>query len=114
MVYASNVEAAHPLKRYEAAVLLTKVFERDLAAVESAEIKISFEDMADIPATAKAYVNYVCDKGIMNGMGDNLYMPNEKVTRAMIATLLYRIIPVLDFDYAEGNVLRFNALHRML
>ncbi len=109
LVYASNVEAAHPLKRYEAAVLLTKVFERDLAAVESAEIKISFEDMADIPATAKAYVNYVCDKGIMNGMGDNLYMPNEKVTRAMIATLLYRIIPVLDFDYAEGNVLRFNA-----
>ena len=108
-VYASNTEATHPLKRYEAAVLLTKIFERDLAAVESAEIKIAFEDMADIPATAKAYVNYVCDKGIMNGMGENLFMPNEKLTRAMIATLLYRIIPVLDFDYVEGNVLRYNA-----
>ncbi len=108
-IYASNTEATHPLKRYEAAVLLTKVFERDLAAVESAEIKISFEDMADIPATSKAYVNYVCDKGIMNGMGENLFAPNEKLTRAMIATLLYRIIPVLDYEFAEGSMLRFDA-----
>lgn len=107
-IYASNTEATHPLKRYEAAVLLTKVFERDLASVESAEIKIAFDDMADIPATAKAYVNYVCDKGIMNGMGENLFMPNEKLTRAMIATLLYRIIPVLDYDYAEGSLLRYD------
>ncbi|MFA7636837.1 MAG: S-layer homology domain-containing protein [Monoglobales bacterium] len=106
-IYASDTEASQPLKRYEAAVLLTKILERDLKAVESAAITISFDDMIEIPAGAKAYVNYVCSKGIMNGMGDNLFLPNGKLTRAMIATLLYRIIPVLDLSYAEGSMLGY-------
>lgn len=108
-VYVADSEATHPLKRYEAAVLLTKVFETDLKAVENSEITIAFDDIADIPATAKPYVNYVCDKGIMNGMGDNLFLPNDSLTRAMIATLLYRIIPVLDYEYVEGGMLRYDA-----
>lgn len=108
-LYVADTEASHPLKRYEAAILLTKIFERDLAAVEKSELTITFDDIADIPATAKAYVNYVCDKGIMNGMGDNLFVPNGELTRAMIATLLYRIIPVIDYSYIEGEMLRYDA-----
>lgn len=108
-LYVADTEATQPLKRYEAAVLLTKIFEKDLISVEKDEISITFDDLSDIPANAKAYVNYVVKKGIMNGMGENKFMPNEKLTRAMIATLLYRIIPVLDLDYEEGGFLRYDA-----
>ncbi len=108
VVYAADSEAAQPLKRYEAAVLLTKIFETDLDSVKKEEITIEFSDIADIPVAAKPFVNYVCNKGLMNGMGDGLFLPNGKLTRAMIATLLYRVIPMIDYSYVEGNMLLFN------
>ena len=113
-VYVADTEAEQPLKRYEAAVLLTKIFENDLSAVEKAELKISFSDLSDIPAAAKPYVNYVVDKGLMNGMGDNLFMPNEKLTRAMIATLLYRINSGLELTFTEGEFLRYSSSNSSL
>ena len=107
-IYVSDSEATEPLKRYEAAVLFTKIFEKDLSAVENAEISIDFEDLGDIPANAKPYVNYVCENEIMYGTSDTLFAPNDKITRAMIATLLHRIIPVLDYSYVEGELLRYD------
>ncbi len=108
VVYAADSEAAQPLKRYEAAVLLTKIFETDLESVKKEEITIEFSDLSDIPVAAKPFVNYVCNKGLMNGMGDGLFLPNGKLTRAMIATLLYRVIPMIDYSYVEGSMLLFN------
>ena len=107
-LYVSDSEATEPLKRYEAAVLFTKIFEKDLEAVENAEISINFEDLGDIPANAKPYVNYVCENEIMYGTSDKLFAPNEKLTRAMIATLLHRIIPEIDYSYLSGELLRYD------
>lgn len=36
-------------------------------------------------------VKYVTDNGIMNGVSQNDFAPDEKLTRAMFATILYRI-----------------------
>ncbi len=36
-------------------------------------------------------VNYVTEKGFMNGVGDGKFAPNESVTRAMFVTVLYRM-----------------------
>lgn len=107
-LYASNAEATQPLKRYEAAILFTKIFEKDLSKVEESEISVSFEDLGDIPANAKAYVNYVVKNEIMYGTSDSVFAPNDKITRAMIATLLHRIIPVIDYSYVSGEMLRYN------
>ena len=36
-------------------------------------------------------VNYVSDNDLMNGVGNNKFGPNETTTRAMVATILWRI-----------------------
>jgi len=36
-------------------------------------------------------VDYVIEKGIMNGMGGSYFVPNDDVTRAQVVTMLYRL-----------------------
>ena len=36
-------------------------------------------------------VQYVSNQGIMNGVGDNLFAPNNETTRAQLVTMLYRL-----------------------
>lgn len=55
------------------------------------------------------YVQYVFDKGYMNGMGDDKFQPNTNLSRAMMVTTLYRIKgasggnPAVFSDVAEGK-----------
>lgn len=42
-------------------------------------------------------VQYVCSRGIMNGSGDSLFLPNSEATRGMIVTMLYRLDGSPDF-----------------
>ena len=46
----------------------------------------------DVPATAwyTQGVNYVFEKGLMNGVGGNNFAPDNTLTRAMLVTILYR------------------------
>ena len=48
---------------------------------------------ADTPANAwyASHVDFVCERGIMNGTGGNTFSPESPLTRAMAATVLYRI-----------------------
>ncbi len=48
---------------------------------------------ADVPANAwfADAVDYVTDKGLMQGVGANLFAPNAATSRAMIVTVLYRL-----------------------
>lgn len=39
----------------------------------------------------RRYVEYMLEKGYMNGMGGNTFAPNGNVTRAQLVTILYRI-----------------------
>jgi len=96
-----------PLKRYEVAVLLTKV----MAAVEKAEELTGtsvFSDSADIPASAKPYVNYVYSIGLMLGMKNdgevNEFGPLVNVNRAQMAVLLYRMMDLMESDTTFGIV----------
>ena len=52
--------------------------------------KIKFVDVSDNAWYASA-VNYVVDKGLMNGTGDNKFSPNADTTRGMIVTILARL-----------------------
>lgn len=36
-------------------------------------------------------VDYVTEKGLMNGVGNDLFSPNSSMTRAMVVTVLYRM-----------------------
>ena len=51
---------------------------------------VSFEDVSQDDWFYDA-VLYVCGKGLMDGVGDNLFAPNSTTTRAQLVTILYRM-----------------------
>ena len=52
--------------------------------------KTRFVDVSDNAWYASA-VNYVVDKGLMNGTGEDKFSPNADTTRGMIVTVLARL-----------------------
>ena len=102
--YISNSTKDQPLKRYEAAVLLTKLVGGEDEALSNSVIVLDFADASSIPASSKAYVKYVSDTGLMNGMEDNKFVPSGELTRAMISTVMYRAEEFMDESTVEGTV----------
>lgn len=110
--YIGGENASLPLERYEAAVLMTKV----MGAEDEAELYTGasvFTDSADIPATAKPYVNYVYSIGLMLGMNKtdevNEFAPMVDVNRAQMAVLLYRMMEIMASGTEFGIVESVNA-----
>ncbi len=110
--YIGGENADLPLKRYEAAVLMTKAMNCE----EEAEVHTGtsvFTDSADIPATAKPFVNYVYSIGLMLGMNKtdevNEFAPMVSVNRAQMAVLLYRMMEIMDSETEFGIVESVNA-----
>ena len=50
----------------------------------------AFSDL-DLNAWYHKYTDYVLCKGMMNGMGGDIFAPNATTTRAMLTTILYRM-----------------------
>ncbi|MDD6308026.1 MAG: S-layer homology domain-containing protein [Clostridia bacterium] len=105
--YLSSENANTGMKRYEVAKLLTKVIGGEGDIDESATTA-DYSDSAEIPADAKPYVRFVTDAGLMNGMGQTAngtpFAPMQDVTRAQIATLLYRLRRIVSETYIYGTV----------
>lgn len=115
--YLSEDNSTLPLKRYEAAVLMTKV----MGAEEDAEDLISgnvFTDAADIPASAKPYVNYVNSIGLMTGVNKtdlvNEFAPLMNVNRAQMAVMLYRMMGIMKSETIFGVVDSVNIVNETL
>ncbi len=105
-LYIANNERTQPLKRYEAAMLITKLMggEEELTNEE-----LTYDDQASIPSASKAYVAYVTNNELMNGMGENRFEPMIDLTRAQVATLLYRAMNKLDYTYLTGTITAYNS-----
>ena len=73
---------------------LTDLDKDDKVVVTFAKDTISvvgpFEDVS-VDAWYADAVQYVVDKGMMNGTGENSFSPDETTTRGMIVTMLYRL-----------------------
>lgn len=102
--FVADTVAVAPLKRYEAAILMTKLLGGDANAKARTVIDLSFEDVPLIPASAKAYVAYVTENKIMLGMDASHFSPVTDVTRAQMALLLYKALPMLGYSYMYGKV----------
>ena len=89
--YISDSAKNQALKRYEAAILLTKLVGGEDAALAESVIMLDFADASSIPSSAKAYVKYISDIGLMNGMEENRFNPSGELTRAMIFTIVKRL-----------------------
>ncbi len=62
-----------------------------------AEADNSFSDMNDA-LWANEAVNYLCDKGIINGMDDSRFAPNQLVTREQFAKMLVEAFAKVDLE----------------
>jgi len=79
----------------------------DCTAVINKAAKKEFADVHSVDHWAIADVDYVITKGLMSGVSETHFAPNDNLTRAMLATVLYRLdgepstnksIPFADVD----------------
>ncbi len=61
----------------------------DISAKNTDNIS-SFDDKDKISSYASDALNYIIEKGVLNGRGGNIIAPTEKVTRAEVAAMLMR------------------------
>lgn len=107
--YISDSSKNQALKRYEAAILLTKLIGEEETALSESVIVLDFADASKIPSSAKAYVKYISEVGLMNGMEENKFNPNEELTRAMISTIMYRAENHMKESLVTAKVVKVNS-----
>lgn len=96
------------LKRYEVATLLTKALDAGDSLASAANLE--YKDADSIPASAKKYVKYVTDHGLMNGMDDNTFSPNTDVTRAQAAVVLKKLQNKTGYTFKSGTVAEMDTV----
>ncbi len=96
------------LKRYEVATLLTKALDAGDSLASAANLE--YKDADSIPASAKKYVKYVTDQGLMNGMDDNTFSPNTDVTRAQAAVVLKKLQNKTGYTFKSGTVAEMDTV----
>lgn len=107
--YLSSSNKNTALKRYEAAILLTKLLGAEEEVESNAFVSSSYADTVEIPVSARAYVEYVKESGIMQGMGNNdkgqpMFSPNTSVTRSQMAKMLCSLVDILDVSTQTGVI----------
>ncbi|MDY3030340.1 MAG: S-layer homology domain-containing protein [Clostridia bacterium] len=103
-----------PMKRYEAAVIITKAMGGEEEAKSEVAIDLEYIDVNDIPRNAMQYVNYVAKQGIMTGMDGNKFEPLSPVLRSQMATMLSRVVDKTAYEYAEGKLREVNTASKTI
>ena len=68
---------------------------------EAENTELSFTDAAEIAAPYQAAVAWGVEKGIINGYGDGTFRPNQTISRAQMATFMYRFCGLIFSDVDE-------------
>lgn len=76
------------IKREDCAVLCLRIAQK-IKGEELSLAETTFSDKDLISDYAKDAVSFVAQEGIMNGMGDNQFLPAEGCTRAMAAKIIW-------------------------
>jgi len=81
-----------PMMREEMAVLITKILGKEEEVTKKSFFILPFSDASSITASAKPYVEFVYNEGIMKGVTEDTFSPKTYVTRAQAAIILNDII----------------------
>lgn len=112
--YLSGTEKHNAMQRYEAAIIITKAMGSEKAAIADLGVALSYADADTIPANAVQYVQYATDKGIMNGMEDNMFSPNTSVLRSQMAVMLSRTVNKTDYSFVQGRLTAVDTSMRQI
>lgn len=110
--YLLGLEKDTPMKRYEAAIIITKALGGEGAALEENAIVLDYTDAREIPSTAVQYVNYASNAGIMTGMDDGSFSPNSSVSRAQMAVMLTRTVESTQYSFFTAKLKQIDTLTR--
>ncbi len=102
--YLKGDEKTKPMKRYEAAMIITKAMGGTAEAESNKNASLSYADASRIPATAVGYVKYAMDKEIMTGMEDNKFSPLTSVSRSQIAVMLKRAVDKTNYTFEAAKL----------
>jgi HSP20 family molecular chaperone IbpA len=92
--------------REDVAVALVKILgytASDLA--DSGTLRRSFADVEDISFNLRDYVALAAENRLISGYEDRTFRPQNPITRAEVATLLYKVIKSSAQDQADGPAL---------
>lgn len=90
--YIAMTGANDILGREEMVVLMVNAMKVDL---QGEGVQLNFKDKDQISASAQAAVAYAVNKGLINGMSNNTFAPDQSSTRAQVATILYRLMKLM-------------------
>ena len=83
-----------PVTRADAALYLKRLADRMSIPLPQGEAA-AFSDIGDVGADAAAAITALQRGGIINGVGGGLYLPGGHVTRAQLATLVSKLLPLV-------------------
>ncbi len=111
-VYLKGSLRDQPMKRYEAAVIITKALGKESEAKNNVLTDLSYTDALDIPIDAINYVYQATKDGIMQGMGNGTFSPNTDVLRSQMAVMLYRTVDKIGLSIETGKLIKVDTATR--
>ncbi len=99
--YFKGSKKSEAMPRHEAAVLITKAMLAEEAATSEVLIDLEYTDVSSIPKSARQYVYFVSQKGIMSGMGNGEFSPETPVLRSQIAVMMSKTIDAANYYFEE-------------
>ncbi len=107
--YLKGTLKDEPMKRHEAAVIITKALGKENEAKNSVLTDLEYKDALDIPLESINYVYKVTQEGIMQGMGDGTFSPNTDVLRSQMAVMLYRTVDKIGLSIEKGKLISIDT-----
>lgn len=117
IIAGDSVHQFRPMEPTTRAELASLIY--NALSLKEDGVQMSFFDTEEIPAELRKAVSVVTKKGIMIGMPDNTFKPNEPITRAQMAVLLARLLEnkyVVPerFRFQEGRFISYNEKTKSL
>ena len=98
IIDANGNELVRPLSKEECVVFLTRLLGGEATAAAMPTPINKFADDASISASTRSDVYYLRSLGIVSGDADNNFNPKSSITKAMLASVLYRAYSLgIDF-----------------
>ena len=95
-------------KRKDIAAAIARVKSYDTAAADTTAVESRFSDVSTLSVEEKLYIAAAVENGIMDGFDEGVFKPNDGITRAQAAAILYRAFGNDDLTAIKVNNISVN------
>lgn len=112
--YLKDNEKNTPMKRYEAAIIITKAMGGEEKALADLGVVLDYTDAREVPSSSIQYVSYATETGIMEGMGDGTFSPSTSVKRSQMAVMLSRTVDKTEYTFSKLKLTGIDEVSRTI